>query len=94
MSAWKVALAIVGAVALAMNIAVWIGLTARLTPAEQQEQADANTKAARAWVDRLGIRVTAVDCDRFGRCTIVPEGGAPYAATCDADGCRVVGDRR
>jgi hypothetical protein len=54
---------------------------ARPTPAI----VDAQNRAARAWADKLGMRVTGVACD--GRsCTVALECGPPIKAYCSDDG--------
>jgi RimJ/RimL family protein N-acetyltransferase len=46
---------------------------------------DAQNRAARAWADKLGMRVTGVACD--GRsCTVALECGPPIRAYCGDDG--------
>lgn len=45
------------------------------------------TRTARAWADRLGMRVTGVVCDGRGVCTIAPENGVPFVAFCGETTC-------
>ena len=58
------------------------------TPAERAAELAAQTKEARAWCDRMGIRITGVSCGQYpSHCDIAPEQGAPFRLRCDGDGC-------
>jgi hypothetical protein len=57
-------------------------------PAAQQREAFRVDEVATAknWADRTGLRITGVTCDGYGRCTIVPETGQPFAVRCGRQG--------
>jgi len=61
------------------------------TPEERAAELAAMTKEARAWCDRMGIRITGVSCGNndypYTACDIAPEQGAPFRLRCDGDGC-------
>ena len=61
------------------------------TPAERAAELAAQTKEARAWCDRMGIRITGVACGGgdypYRVCDIAPEQGAPFRLLCNGDGC-------
>jgi hypothetical protein len=42
--------------------------------------------AARAWCDRMGIRITGVSCKAYGQCDVAPENGTPFRLLCHGDG--------
>lgn len=52
-----------------------VGLFLLVERPSQERRADAE-RGARAWADRLGLRVTGVECSTWGACTIAPEGQA------------------
>lgn len=55
----------------------------------EEEAAAVNVKnaAARAWCDRMGIRITGVSCKAYGReCAVAPENGTPFRLLCHGDG--------
>lgn len=52
--------------------------------------AERRNDEARAWADRMRMRIAGVDCDRNGDCTFVPETGSPFRAFCDGTHCRAV----
>ena len=59
------------------------------TPAERAAELAAQTKEARAWCDRMGIRITGVDCKGWGLayvCGVAPEQGSPFRLHCGSHG--------
>ena len=58
------------------------------TPAERAAHKEGQTKAARVWCDRMGIRVTGVECnDDDIECYVAPEGGSPFRLYCNHERC-------
>lgn len=81
-----VAIVVVG---LAVVVLVTTAVTICALPAAPDNET--RTKAARAWVDSMGIRATGVRCDGW-RCAVAPEHGAPFvllcSTTCELEACQ------
>lgn len=57
------------------------------TPSDEERTAEA-ARSARAWADRVGLRVTGVACERE-RCAVGVEGRAPVVVYCAGGACTV-----